>query len=206
MIKIDKSTHLMILFTFALVFITVYLYYVISDIRKLQAEVKRINEESESRKQVTAKEIESLTTVVMQLSKNAKAQKSTVVETVEVPPVCVMPQVKEIPVPKSDITVPESVTVDDNDSVVTEDIRETLNCDSDSEYEYTSNDASAAVDISSVIEPNLSSNDDLPSVDDIQSLKYEELKDLCKTYNLSTKGNKEAIMNRVRDYVLSKSA
>jgi len=192
----------MILFTFALVFITVYLYYVITDIRKLQSEVKKIHEETESRKQQHAKEIESLTTAIVQLSKDAKPLKqSTVTECADVAPVCNMPQVKEIPVVAKTESVAKSVTsesivIDDNESVMTEDIRETLNCDSDDE----------GVDISSVLEPSPETHSDtsLPSVEDIQSLKYEELKELCKTHNLSTKGNKEAIMNRVRDFVLSK--
>jgi hypothetical protein len=43
MFKAGKSTHLTILATFALVFIVVYLYYTITDLRKLQIEVSKLS-------------------------------------------------------------------------------------------------------------------------------------------------------------------
>ena len=41
MIKINKTTHIMILSTFALIFVVVYLYYTINDVKKLSVEVKK---------------------------------------------------------------------------------------------------------------------------------------------------------------------
>jgi hypothetical protein len=45
MFKLDKNTHMMVLFTFSLIFIVVYLYYTITDVRKMQKEVKRLSDE-----------------------------------------------------------------------------------------------------------------------------------------------------------------
>ena len=44
MIKFNKSTHLTIIATFAIVFIVIYLYFTITDLRKLQGEVARLRQ------------------------------------------------------------------------------------------------------------------------------------------------------------------
>ena len=209
MIKIDKTTHLLILFTFALVFVTVYLYYVICDVRKLQAEVRKLNEEADARKTATAKDLETLSNAVMQLSKTScviPEKKEVTVTT------CVVPQVKEIPVHSAHIVE------DDLESVLTEDIRNTLNCHSDDDEDdqqegvveeegqvpdqVIDQDKDLLVEILEAEEAE-KVVDTLPSLDDVQSMKYEELRDFCKQHNLSTKGIKDVIMKRVCDFLVA---
>lgn len=56
MFKIDKSTHLLILFTFAIIFVVVYLYYTIIDVRKIQKELKTLSEDVLALKKLQAQE------------------------------------------------------------------------------------------------------------------------------------------------------
>ena len=41
MFKINKSVHVMILLTFAIIFIVIYMYYTINDVKKLGLEMKK---------------------------------------------------------------------------------------------------------------------------------------------------------------------
>jgi hypothetical protein len=41
--KINSSTHITILVTFALIFVVIYLYYTITDVRKLSLELKKVS-------------------------------------------------------------------------------------------------------------------------------------------------------------------
>lgn len=43
--KINTSTHLTILFTFAIIFVVIYLYYTIVDVRKITLDVKKISQD-----------------------------------------------------------------------------------------------------------------------------------------------------------------
>lgn len=45
MFKFNKSTHITIISTFAIVFIVIYLYYTITDLRKLQIEVSKLSKQ-----------------------------------------------------------------------------------------------------------------------------------------------------------------
>jgi len=48
MFKLSKSTHLTVIATFAIVFIVIYLYYTITDLRKLQIEVSKLSKQVQS--------------------------------------------------------------------------------------------------------------------------------------------------------------
>lgn len=43
--KISSSTHLTILVTFALIFVVIYLYYTITDVRKMSVELKKVTQD-----------------------------------------------------------------------------------------------------------------------------------------------------------------
>jgi len=55
--KINSSTHMTILVTFALVFVVIYLYYTITDVRKMSVELKKASQD-----------IQTLSTSVAKLS------------------------------------------------------------------------------------------------------------------------------------------
>jgi len=43
--KINTSTHLTILFTFAIIFVVIYLYYTIIDVRKISLDIKKLSQD-----------------------------------------------------------------------------------------------------------------------------------------------------------------
>lgn len=43
--KINTTTHLTILFTFAIIFVVIYLYYTIIDVRKISLDVKKLSQD-----------------------------------------------------------------------------------------------------------------------------------------------------------------
>lgn len=66
--KINSTTHMTILFTFALVFVVIYLYYTITDVRKMSAELKKVTQD-----------IQTLTATVSKLNNEvAEVQKLSV--------------------------------------------------------------------------------------------------------------------------------
>ncbi len=54
MFKFNKGTHLTILATFAIVFIVIYLYFTITDLRRLQNEVSRLRQKVSALEETTA--------------------------------------------------------------------------------------------------------------------------------------------------------
>jgi hypothetical protein len=64
--KLNASTHLTIIFTFALIFVVIYLYYTIIDVRKVSSDLNKIT-----------KELQSLSTSVSKLNNDiAEVQKT----------------------------------------------------------------------------------------------------------------------------------
>lgn len=186
MLKIDKTTHMMILFTFGLVFVSIYLYYTIVDVRRVQTEMKRLLEDNEARKAATAKEIEALSNAVMQLSVKTPEQKPCV------PPVC---EIKKERVQIVEVIPVEKTIEKDDDSVITEDIRKSLECDSDEDVD---------VEIEAILESEQDNNEKKSQVsmteDKLQTMKYEELRDMCKEVGISYKGVKDVLYKRLHEH------
>ena len=113
MFKFNKGTHLTILATFAIVFIVIYLYFTITDLRKLQGEVTRL------RTKVSALEESAATS--SQVDSCPVQKPPTLVETVPTAPI--------VTAAATTTTSPE-----DNESVLTEDIKKLLD-DADDEQE-----------------------------------------------------------------------
>lgn len=156
MFKIDKNTHLMILFTFALIFLVVYLYYTIVDVRKIQREVKSLADEVATIKGrvsncqkpsgtscpsgATAKpsvhpQTQSHTQPGISSQAQGQGKAPTVVAevvTVSIPSPVPDVQVVEKPAPKTggSFVIEDD---DDDDSVQTEEIRDALDCTDDEE-------------------------------------------------------------------------
>jgi hypothetical protein len=186
MFKIDKTTHLAILFTFALAFVVIYLYYTISDVRKVQLELKKVQDE-----------VVGLQKLVTTLN--------TVKQECVVAPVAIPPQVqvdiKAIPEPEP------VVIVEDDESVTSEEVHNILDATSDNDAEEDTPvpapvpTAAPAqfVASTSVVEPIPIAADQSAGTIDFSSMKYDELRDLCKKHGLSTKGTREILLARVME-------
>jgi hypothetical protein len=218
MFKIDKGTHMMIMITFAIVFVVVYLYFTITDVRKMQREIVRLSEE-----------VSSLQKHHLHIKQQQHPEQTQ--QTVHVPKV----EINEKPA-----VSPVVDDGDDSESVVTEDIRATLECSDDEEQDIEphqeveqdfdeskeqvdhevekskeTNNETEEAEIKSVHsnidEPHFEFNiksvseNEFPSaalsVEDIKSLKYDELREQCKIQGLSTRGTKENMIQRLVEYM-----
>ena len=193
---------MMIMFTFAIVFVVVYLYFTITDVRKMQRDMVRLSEEVLNLQKMLTKQ-QQIAQVVQQVPKVEVSEKT---------------HVNEI--------VPE-----DEDSVVTEDIRAALECSDDgddaidageeqvesqveSQVEAEAEEAEIKSVHSGIDEPHfefninsVSENEFNPSpklsVDEIKALKYDELRDQCRAHGLSSKGTKDNMIQRLVEYFIN---
>lgn len=209
MFKIDKKTHLIILFTFAMVFVVVYLYYTIQDLRKTQVELKRVQDELATVKSLTSA-VSNMKADVDEL-KNVKHIKANI-------DINKMNVAAATPVEKVSVAVADAPPAavggaplevhevheadDDTSSVDTEEIRDMLDGgmdDGDADIEIP-----APVDAPApALEEEEAPVEEKPTLtpEQLKNLKVDELKDLCRDYNLSTKGNKNELLVRIFDHL-----
>jgi hypothetical protein len=114
MLKFSKGTHFTIIGIFAITFVVVYLYYTITDLRKVQADVARLT------KQVAA------------IEKQQVPPPQCAIAPVSKPPTA--PASKPSPTP-SPVPAPPASVVDDDDSIATEEIKKLLHDASSSDDE-----------------------------------------------------------------------
>ena len=141
--KLNKNTHFFIITTFAIVFVVVYLYYTIVDVRRLSNDVSRLSRD------------------LVALSETVNKKQN---QEVQMHPLLV-------PVP----VTPEAAQEDEEPI----DITKILSDITQEETEEAAPEETAQ------------------PTDDFKSMKYEDLKDLCKKNNLSTKGTKAELITRL---------
>ena len=188
MLKIDKTTHLAILFTFALSFVVIYLYYAISDVRKVQLEVKQVQED-----------VASLQKLVTSLNKVKP-------ETVNVPPpvhvdIKTVAEQPSAPAPVCTTATsgdngscPAAAPIADDVSVTTDEVRTILDVESDEEADI----------VPSTPPPEPPKAEAPKETKDVAatlaSMSYDELREVCKKNNLSTKGTRQVLLARLQEF------
>jgi len=202
MIKFDKTTHLLILFTFAIIFIVLYLYSTINNVNKINLDLKKTNSDIQkinSDLQVITNSLNNLNLAINNLSIQ---KQSNIVETQikQVVPSINKNTLSSPPIKtesiKSTSNTNELEEEEDDDeevasSVDTEDLKNILN-DGDK-----LKDDETDIDEENNSESNKSSKNDVKNVD-ITKFKYEELKELCKKKGISTKGTKEQLVAKLQ--------
>jgi hypothetical protein len=187
MFKIDKHTHLIILFTFALVFVVIYLYFTITDVRKMQRDITKL-----------AADVAALQPQQQQQPKVAGGSPTLPVPTVVQVQHAKVPQPEIIQVP-AQVVEEEIITVEDEDddyeedveSVVTEDIKAVLTpCEEGEEEE-----AAEEPVVPEIVETHQS--EEVVTEQLLQTLKFEEIKDMCRKRGIKIQGTKEALMKRL---------
>lgn len=169
MFKLNKSTHMMILMTFTIVFVVVYMYYMIRDVKKIYIEVKKHGQDITALQKLST-EVQELKGLVAALSMQPPVPHDPVY----------IPQLVPAPPPVCQVPIPT-----DAESVATEDIKKLVE-DDDAEEEVPVPE--------DVVE-------ETPSEEQVKKMKFEELKDLCKKYNISTKGTKESLTAKILEYI-----
>lgn len=217
MAKLNKTTHLMILFTFAIVFIVIYLYYTIGDVKKMNSEVRRLVSDVSKLNQDVQNILAMMpkipsTASNLQIPTGHSAPQSSGSAAAQVVPAQSQPQVqvtaKPVQVSKPVVSAPVKQVlppVDDDEedeasSVNTEELKRIIN-DVDDEV-HDDNDVEVEKSLEKSIEETLEHtesvvSDPLPSEENLKKLKAEEIKDLCRARGLSTRGSKEQLIAKL---------
>lgn len=201
MFKLDKNTHMMILFTFALVFIVIYLYYTITDVRKMQRDIARLTSE------VSALTNKGPSNVPVSVSAPSPAPTSGQVPRASAPPPTPVVQIKECkPVAESKTVVPVEEDAMSDSSVTTEDIKATLDSvDAELELEQeleldTDTVVEAKGDIDAILE-----EDEAVIVEpfnDLHKMKFDDIKELCRSKGIKIQGSKDVLIKRLIEHGL----
>jgi hypothetical protein len=184
MLKVNKSTHLIILSVLSMVFVMVYLYFMIQDIKRLDVVIKKITDETGK----ITQDIQNLVTTISNLNKDMTSLKK---------PAMVAAIVGGGGACGAGEGCEAGEGADCADSVITEDIQNILG-DEDSEggegapagegpdgpegLECPDGPAATLEPIPETME------------DTLKSKKYDELKDLCKSKGISAKGSRETLV------------
>lgn len=197
MFKLNKTTHLMILFTFAIVFVVFYLYYTINDVKRLSSDVRKLSTDVSKLNQDLTNIIGSLGSLKNDVPAGVKVNPLVVPISVPV----VEPQVEAVVGTKGTELVLESDSEDEDDgsSVNTDELKKIIT-ENDIEDEQEQEPETTELEQHSDPEPEVESDpvqELLKEGINFKNLKYEELKDLCKKNSLSTKGTKDQLISRL---------
>jgi len=179
MLKLNKGIHFNILTVFAIVFVCVYLYYTISDLKKIAVEVKKhstdianivnnlaiLNKDfGELKKKAAACPVAGACAAKPQINIAAAAQ--PVVQVAEAAPGAPIPE-------------------DDTSSVDTNDVKNLLSDIPDGDDDTAHEDAPADAPKAAV---------------NWTDMTIEQLKKECKSAGLSTKGTKDVLVGRLSEH------
>ena len=181
MFKLNKTTHMMILMTFTIVFVVVYIYYVIRDVKKIHGDVKKQSVEITG----LASEIQEIKSVVSGMLASP-------------PPLQMMPMPVPMPAP-APVKVPVAVAVavavekdedeeEDVASVATDDIKKLVEDEEEPEAE-AGEEADTEV-----------TSPDAFTEEQLKKLKLDEIKEVCKKFGLNAKGNRDVLIARILEH------
>ena len=207
--KFNKLTHLSIIVVLAVMFIVVYLYYTISDVKKIHNEVSKLTQDIEKMNQ----SISSITTTLMPLVGGYQAyeQQQCGLPNRHVP--SVQEQTKPLTVTKSIDDGESSVdsvelhtimeTIDDEEVTHVEDAVDVATTASDAIVENIPIDESITPELTNTNEENNTPYEcvvdlSLLSVDELKKVSYEDIRKFCKGNNLSYKGSKDVLIYRIK--------
>jgi hypothetical protein len=181
MLKLNKSIHFNILCIFAIVFVCVYLYYTITDVKKIAVEVKKHGQDIPNI-------VTSLATITKELGElKKKAAACSVGGVCQVKPVITAQEVVEQEEPESE--------PDDDDSVATEDVKHLL---SDIPDDEGNDDTAPDVLEEEFLEETSAKDYKSMSAEELKHEKYDDLKEYCKNNNINAKGTKDVLIQRIR--------
>ena len=169
MIKINKTTHIMILSVFAIVFIVVYLYYTVNDVKKLSIEVKKNSADITKLTQ----DIQNAMNVLTNLNNDVLEVKGKSIGTSKASLALVVDK-------------DEEETNSEESSVDSQMFKKIITGDDDDDGEDVVED-----------EPLEEEVEEVPAPVDYKSMKYDELKDEAKRRGLSAKGSKDQLIARL---------
>jgi hypothetical protein len=188
MLKINKTTHIMILSTFAIVFIVVYLYYTINDVKKLSAEVKKNAADITKLTQ----DIQNAMNVITNLNADVLEVRGNNMGSV------MRQKTQSQSQSKSKIEIKDDES--EQSSVDSQLLKNILVGHDDEDYEDgTVEEVIEGVedaDVKQNIEDNVTQKEENKVVD-YKSMKYDELKEIAKRKGISSKGTKDQLVAKL---------
>jgi hypothetical protein len=221
--KFNKLTHLSIIVVLAILFIVVYLYYTIRDVKKIHSEVTKLTSDITEMN----RSISSITTAILPM-----------VSSPQVGGVCQMPQSQPQPQQSKPSMQMQQTVEDDESSVNSQELKtimETIEDEDKSivvqetpsvpvyvndvanlddlkdveelmaEQQQTLKDAPRTLDITSLGELSShteSIDDDVDlsalSLDEIKKISYNQLRRYCKNHGINNKGTADVLIYRIK--------
>lgn len=176
MFKLNKATHILILMTFTIVFVVVYMYYMIRDVKKIYTEVKTHSAEIASLKSL-GNDIQEVKAVISGMMASGPPMVAEAMFMQQF-----LPSAASAPAPISTTVVSSSPACDndDVDSVATEDIKKLVDDDDEPDVKEEPTQIPPAV-----------------TEESLKKMKLDEIKEVCKSLNISTKGSRDTLIASV---------
>jgi hypothetical protein len=180
MFKLNKFLHILILMTFTIVFMVVYLYYIVRDMKRMYQDSKKQATDLQNL-QAMVNEIKGVVEMALCATAVPPAKTEPVITTttesipaeINISEAQTQPQ----PIASSDVPSENVPNAFDAESVESEDIRKLVE---EGEVEEEIEEAAP-----------------LPTKEDVMNMKYEQLKEFCKKNNMSIKGSRDALINKI---------
>ena len=184
MFKLNKNTHIMLLFTIAITFVSVYLYYTVMDVKKLNGDVKKINDN-----------VANITTIVTKMNHEINSLKKHHGDVNH----HVLEELNKIVGFASEQPSKDEAeeNEEDDDSVDSGEIQKILEADDDIEEVGNSEDEEDGK-VEDVLENSM--EQPVIDVENLKNMKFEELKEICKKHDLSQKGTKAVLIERIEEF------
>lgn len=189
--RFNKFTHLSLLVVFAIIFIVIYLYYTISDVKKIHQEVSKLT-----------RDMEFLNGSLQQMT-TALLTNTIPISTPSAPPANIETE------PPVAALAPEQVqeSNDDEDEEVAsqeiQQIMESIEDDEDQELNSTSPTPNVdinsidAVDVTETVTSKQSVAIENLTMEELKKVSYDDIKKYCKEHSINTKGTKDVLIYRI---------
>lgn len=202
--RFNKFTHLSLLVVFAIIFIVIYLYYTISDVKKIHQEVSKLTRDMEflngSLQQMTA----ALLTNTMPMATPGSVLDIQTVSHVQPAKL----ETESVENPSTPAVAPEQVQEsndDDDDEVASQELQQIMESIKDDEEQEEQNASSPNVDINSIdvvdatesITNKHSVAIEKLTMEELKKVSYDDIKKYCKEHSINTKGTKDVLIYRI---------
>lgn len=212
--KFAKLNHMSIITLFAIAFIVVYLYYTISDVKKIHSEVKKMSQDIDKLNQ----SITNITTSILPMltfpsAPSAVSQPQPQPQPQQVLGVQTLQSQQnynsfhqdddESSVGEHELTkIMETIEVDDGhiDDVDADADADDVDTEIDINTDTDKNVATFDIELSGVVTPSQQTVDIASlSAEELKKVPYNDIRKYCKLNNIDDKGSKEVLIYRIKN-------
>ena len=213
MMKFAKLNHMSIITLFAIAFIVVYLYYTISDVKKIHSEVKKMGQDIDKLNQsitnITTSILPMLTFQSAPPQKVPEIQKAPIVNAQQhpMPPTKINEDEDVVSVGSHELTkIMETIDVDDDVDVDVDDATFDDNTKHNIDTSTTivlNEDLPETITNDEVVPASVVANETIDigslSAEDLKKIPYNDIRKFCKLNSIDDKGSKEVLIYRIKN-------